>query len=213
VTERKKLVKGGKAAVAASKDPFIQLALSIDPRARKVRKLVETRVDTVMEDAYGRIAQALFSLYGESIYPDATFTLRLTYGKSVPYAVEKVPEPNHTTIGGVFAHAALHKEEFPWKLPASWEKQRAKLVQDKSAFNFITTHDTHGGNSGSPVFTPNKEIVGLLFDGLVHTQGGDSFMYMADEKEHTVCVHSQGIYSVLKTVYKADALARELSGK
>lgn len=210
---RKKLVAGGKAAVAASKDPFIQLALSIDARARKVRKLVETHVDTVMEDAYGRIAQALFSLYGESIYPDATFTLRLTYGKSVPYSVEKVPEPNYTTIGGVFAHAELHKNEFPWKLPASWETQRSRLMRDQSAFNFITTHDTHGGNSGSPVFTPEKEIVGLLFDGLVHTQGGDSFMYMADHKEHTVCVHAQGIYSVLKNVYKADALAQELSGK
>lgn len=213
IAERKRLVKGGKAAVAASKDPFIQLALSIDTRARKVRKLVETRVDTVMEDAYGRIAQALFGLYGNSLYPDATFTLRLTYGKSVPYGVERVPEPNYTTIGGVFAHAELHKEEAPWKLPASWQKQRARLLKDVSAFNFITTHDTHGGNSGSPVFTPQMEIVGLLFDGLVHTQGGDSFMYMANEIEHTVCVHAQGIYSVLKTVYKADALVQELSGK
>lgn len=213
VKERKKLVDGGIRAITECSDPFIRLALAIDARARKVRKIAETQVDTVVEDAYGAIARAQFALYGEAVYPDATFTLRLAHGSLVPYNVHNVPEQSYTTIGGVFAHGALHEYQGAWKLPASWEKNRATLVKDSSAFNFITTHDTHGGNSGSPVFTKDLEIVGLLFDGLVHTQGGDSFMYMAHETNHTVCVHAQGIYSVLRKVYKATALADELSGK
>ncbi|MDB4992475.1 MAG: Peptidase [Parcubacteria group bacterium] len=210
VAERKRLVKGGHSAVKASKDPFIQLASLIDKRARKIRTLIENEVQTVTQDAYGRIAQALFGLYGEALYPDATFTLRLAYGTQVPYATQKVPEPAYTTIGGVFQHGEQHSFDGAWKLPERWEKNRAKLEKNPAAFNFITTHDTHGGNSGSPVITKDKEIVGLLFDGLVETQGGDSFMYMADSKEHTVCVHSEGIYSLLKTIYGADELAKEL---
>lgn len=213
VAERKRLVKGGAKAVRASKDPFIQLALSLDARARKVRKLIETNVDTVIEDAYGRIANALFALYGESTYPDATFTLRLTYGKAVAYAERKVPEQKYSTIGGVFAHGALHNHEGPWKLPPSWERARKVLLKDRSAFNFLTSHDTHGGNSGSPVFTKDLKITGLLFDGVMHTQGGDSFMYMNHKPEHTVCVHSQGIHSVLGKVYQAKELVLELTGK
>jgi len=213
VANRKKLVAGGIKAIQESSDPFIQLALLVDERSRKVRARIETEVQTVLQDAYGRIAQALFGLYGESVYPDATFTLRLAYGSSVPYKMRPVPEPDYTTIGGVFAHGAQHAFEGAWKLPERWEKNKARLMKDASAFNFVTTHDTHGGNSGSPVITKDKKIVGLLFDGLVETQGGDSFMYMADKKEHTVCVHAQGIYSLLKNLYGADALANELVPK
>lgn len=213
VKERKRLVEGGAKAVRASKDPFVRLALLIDERARKIRKLIETNVDTVIEDAYGRIAGALFEIYGESLYPDATFTLRLAYGSTAPYTFRKVPEPKYSTIGGVFAHGALHNQEGPWKLPLSWERQKKALIKDRSAFNFLTSHDTHGGNSGSPIFTKDLKICGLLFDGIVETQGGDSFMYMADAREHTVCVHTQGIHSVLQKVYNATALVRELTGK
>lgn len=212
VTVRKSLVKGGVAAVSASTDPFIQLALLVDKRSRAIREMIETQVQTVTQDAYGRIAQALFGLYGESVYPDATFTLRLAYGSLVPYTLAPVPEPAYTTIGGVFQHGAQHSFEGAWKLPERWVRNKAKLLKDKAAFNFVTTHDTHGGNSGSPVITKDGEIVGLLFDGLVETQGGDSFMYMAGTKEHTVCVHAQGIHSVLSTIYSANALARELAG-
>ena len=211
VATRKRLVKGGANAVATSKDPLIHLARLVDKRARKVREVIETQVESPIEEAYGHIVDALFALYGESLYPDATFTLRLTYGNIVPYDVEKVPEQKYTTIGGVFAHGKRHNNEGAWKLPASWQKHEKKLVSDKSAFNFITTHDTHGGNSGSPVFTKDMKIVGLLFDGLVHTQGADSFMYQADEKNHTVCVHAEGILSVLTSVYGAKNLVRELS--
>ncbi len=212
VATRKKLVTGGIEAVRESKDPFIQLALLIDTRARKARALFETKVDSIIEDAYSRIAHARFALFGESIYPDATFTLRLAYGSIVPYHDNTVLEPNFTTIGGVFAHGVLHENIFPWKLPDSWEKKKTLLIEDHAAFNFITTHDTHGGNSGSPVITKDLAITGLLFDGIVHTQGGDSFRYMAEEKDHTVCVHSQGIYTVLKKVYRATELVKELDG-
>jgi len=213
VAERKRLVRGGAKAVRSSKDPFIQLALLVDARARKIRKLIETNVETVIEDAYGRIARGLFEVYGNALYPDATFTLRLAHGFTTPYGFRKVPEPKYSTIGGVFAHGALHEHQGPWKLPPSWEKNKKVLQKDRSAFNFLTSHDTHGGNSGSPVFTKDLKITGLLFDGLVETQGGDSFMYMSEAREHTVCVHTQGILSVLKKVYKAKALVRELMGK
>jgi hypothetical protein len=212
VSERKRLVAGGKSAVMKSNDPFIQLALRTDKRARAVRAIIENQVQTVTQEAYGRIAQALFGLFGESLYPDATFTLRLAYGSIVPYTLREVPESAYTTIGGIFAHGAQHSFDGAWKLPPLWEKNRSKLEKDRSAFNFVTSHDTHGGNSGSPVFTKDKEIVGLLFDGLVENQGGDSFMYMADMKEHTVCVHSQGMYSVLVNLYGATELAKEVAG-
>lgn len=212
VTERKRLVKGGIKAIQSSKDPFIQLALHVDARARSIRERIETNVDEVIESSYRAIADALFTLFGDSVYPDATFTLRLAYGTVVPYEFAKVPEQKYTTLGGVFAHGALHNFEGDWKLPESWKRKEAVLKKDRSAFNFITTHDTHGGNSGSPVLNKNKEIVGLLFDGLTHTQG-DTFMYMDHMKEHTVCVHSQGIYSVLKHVYGAKNLVKELKGK
>lgn len=213
VATRKKLVSGGVTAIRESNDPFIQLAQLVDVRARKVRTQYEKTVESVLEDAYSRIANAHFALFGESVYPDATFTLRLAYGSIVPYHDRSVSEPNYTTIGGVFAHGAMHENVFPWKVPASWEKNKKALQNDTSAYNFITSHDTHGGNSGSPVFTKDLSITGLLFDGIVHTQGGDSFRYMDEYKDHTVCVHSQGIYSVLKTVYKATELVKELDGK
>lgn len=209
VSARKKLVAGGARAIAESKDPFIRLARSIDARARKVRTAVETTVETPLQDAYERITAALFEIYSESLYPDATFTLRLAYGTMVPYQYEHVPEQNYTTLGGVFAHGVLHDFSGDWALPASWEAAKKKLEKNKTAFNFITTHDTHGGNSGSPVFTSDLKIVGLLFDGLMHTQG-DSFMYMSHVPDHTVSVHAQGVYDVLQTVYKANALAQEL---
>jgi hypothetical protein len=174
--------------------------------------MIEENVEEVMESAYAKIAGALFEIYGESLYPDATFTLRLAYGTCVPYSVEKVPEQKYTTIGGVFSHGAGHKFEGAWKLPESWDKKRKALEKDKSAFNFITTHDTHGGNSGSPILNKDLEITGLLFDGLVHTQG-DTFMYMANVPDHTVSVHTQGIYSVLDKVYGAKRLLKELSQK
>ncbi|MEK7613922.1 MAG: S46 family peptidase [Patescibacteria group bacterium] len=211
VAARKKLVKGGVKGLATSKDPFVKLALLTDARSRSVREKIETNVEEVIEVAYGKIAKALFELYGENMYPDATFTLRLAYGRVVPFVMRAVPEQKYTTIGGVFAHGALHNYEKYWKLPERWEKKRYVLEKDSSAFNFITTHDTHGGNSGSPVFNYKKEIVGLLFDGLTHTQG-DTFMYMDHVPEHTISVHTQGIYSVLKTVYGATRLVKELKG-
>jgi hypothetical protein len=213
VANRKKLVSGGLSAIQASKDPFIQLALMVDARARKARALFETKVESVTEDAYNRIANAHFALYGESVYPDATFTLRLAYGSVVPFHDNTVPEVSYTTIAGVLAHGALHENVWPWKLPPSWEKKKSMLSKDVSAFNFITTHDTHGGNSGSPVITKDLSITGLLFDGIMHTQGGDSFRYMAEQRDHTVCVHTQGIHSVLKKIYSATALVNELEGK
>lgn len=208
VNFRKKLLKEGKKEVQASKDPFITLVKLIDDRSRTVRKIYEEKIAHVEEEAYGKIARALFELFGEAVYPDATFTLRVAYAPITKYGYEKVNEQDWTTIGGVFDHAEKHERSGYWTLPQSWLKKEAVLKKDTATFNFITGHDTHGGNSGSPVFDRDLNITGLLFDGMLHSQG-DAYDYMSIP-DHSLSVHSAGIYSVLKKVYNAKRLVSEL---
>ncbi|HKU40519.1 MAG TPA: S46 family peptidase [Polyangiales bacterium] len=204
LSTRKKLFEGGKAAVDASRDPLIALARSVDADARAVRKRVETEIDPVLDRAHEAIATARFEAYGTSVYPDATFTLRFSYGAVRGWIEHGLAVPPFTRIRGAFERDT---GEDPFALPQSWLRKREKLNLD-TPFNFVTTNDIVGGNSGSPVIDKNAEIVGLIFDGNIHSLGGE---YGFDEsKNRAVAVHSAAIVESLRVIYGAQRIADEL---
>lgn len=210
IENRRRLVEGGAKAVRSSQDPMIQLALLIDARARMIRVKIESRVKARFEAAYAKLAVAEFLAYGVEHYPDATFTLRLAFGTPKSVVLGDASYPHYTTLSGVLEHWDEHERLRPWELPKSWQEQSGWLKDAHEQFNFITTHDSHGGNSGSPVFTKDFEFTGILFDGIQSGQGS-SFVY--GDYERAVCVASQGILALLKEVYRADALIDELRPK
>jgi Peptidase S46 len=159
---REALYDGGQAAIAASSDPLICFAVSIDPDLRAVRKEYEDQVVAPTRSNAERIANGRFEVYGTSVDPDATFTLRLSYGtvKGFEDAQGHFVEP-YTTIGGVFHHATGAP---PFALPKSWQEAKSSLNME-TPMNLSTTNDIIGGNSGSPLINSKAEIVGLIFDG------------------------------------------------
>nr|XP_061810441.1 dipeptidyl-peptidase 7-like [Nerophis lumbriciformis] len=197
---RKKLFKGGAAAIAASKDPMVVLARSIDDAARKIRKTYETEVESVLEKNEARVAKARFAILGTSTYPDATFTLRLSYGAVRGFEHRGKVVPPYTKIGGAFDRAT---GRVPFKLPGRWNKKKSKLTLD-TPMNFVTTNDIIGGNSGSPIINKDRQIVGLIFDGNIYSLGGN---YGFDERvNRSVAVDSRAIREVLTKLYGAERL-------
>jgi hypothetical protein len=210
VAERKRLYEGGAKAVDASTDPMIALAKLADPEARAVRKIMESEVDEVKRQAYAKIAKAKYAVEGTSTYPDATFTLRLAFGVVKGYEEDNQQIPFQTTFAGLYERAAQHHNKPPFDLPLRWVERKEKLDLN-TPFNFVCTADIIGGNSGSPVINKNAEVVGLIFDGNIHSLVLD-FIY-TDKQARAVAVHSQGIVEALRKVYDAGELADELAGK
>lgn len=207
IAERKRLATGGKAAIAESKDPMIQLAKLVDPDARAVRKKFEEQVVEGERQAYAQIARAMFAIQGTNNAPDATFTLRLSYGAVKGYTEEGKKIEPWTTMGAAFKHADHHGNKFPWELPKSWH-ERKPAIDLATPFNFVSTCDIIGGNSGSPVINRDAEFVGIIFDGNIQSLVGD-FVY--DEAQNrAVSVHSSSIMESLKKIYRAETLASEL---
>ncbi len=204
VAERKRLAKSPD-AVKQSKDGMIRLALTLDEPARKARAQYEDKVEAVITASASKLAQARFAVYGTGEYPDATFTLRLSYGpvKGYTNAAGK-PVPWDTNFSGVYQRAT-GKE--PFDLPPTWIKAKANLNLD-TPFDFVTTNDTHGGNSGSPTVNENGEIVGILFDG--NLEGLANRYVFTDEQARSVHVASQAIVEALRKVYRAERVLREL---
>jgi hypothetical protein len=204
---RKKLWDGGQEAVAKSDDPFIDLARRVDPEARALRKKYENEVEAVEKQNAERLARIRFAEFGTGVYPDATFTLRLSYGEVKGWVEKGEPVKPFTTLGGAFER---HTGAWPFALPKSWlkAKDRISLAQ---RFNFVTTNDIIGGNSGSPVINRNGEVVGLVFDGNIHSLGG---AFWFDERvNRAVAVHSGAIVEALRQIYGAADLAREMTGQ
>ena len=207
IDERKRLATGGKRAIEQSQDPLIQLARLIDPDARAIRKKYEEQVIEPERQAYSLISQALFEIEGPSRYPDATFTLRLSYGTVKGYLENGQQIPPWTTMGQTFDHAARHGNVAPWALPKSWH-QRRSAIDSATPFNFVSTCDIIGGNSGSPVVNRAGEFVGIIFDGNIQSLVGD---FIFDETQNrAVSVHSSAILEAMKKIYGADSLAEEL---
>ncbi len=212
VAERRKVAEGGTAAIAESRDAMVKLARLIDADARAIRKMREDQVDGVQNAQYARIARAIFEEQGDSVYPDATFTLRLAFGTVKGYEQDGKLVPPFTTIGGAFEHAKAHGNTGDYELPASWFKARdsGKLKLD-TELNFVSTADIIGGNSGSPVVNRAGEVVGLIFDGNIQSLVLD-FGY-DDKVARAVSVDSRGIAEALRSVYDAQDLLKELTGR
>ena len=207
VARRRELAEGGSSAIESSKDPMIALASLVDSEARAVRKAYEEDVQEVERQAYARISDAMFALQGTSSYPDATFTLRLSFGTISGYTEGGSRVPAWTTLGGAFEHEKNHGKEKPWKLPALWH-ERKNSIDLSTPFNFVSTADIIGGNSGSPVVNRKGEVVGLIFDGNIHSLTGD-YVY-ADELARATSVHSNAIRESLESIYRTERILEEL---
>ncbi len=210
VAVRKQLAEGGKQSIDQSIDPMILLAKEIDEAARAVRKSYEDQVEEPLRQSYAKIAEARFATLGTDTYPDATFTLRLAYGVVKGFEENGQRIPAWTTMGDTFAHAVAHGSVDPFKLPESWLSQRAKIKAD-TPFNFVSTADIIGGNSGSPVVNQAGEVVGIIFDGNIQSLVLD-FAY-SEVQARAVSVHSASIIESLRKLYDAGALADEIQGR
>ncbi|MBY0494193.1 MAG: S46 family peptidase [Cyanobacteria bacterium] len=206
---RKALFAGGKAAIAASKDPFIELARLVDPRARELRTKYDNEVLGVERDAYAKIAQSAFATQGNAAYPDGTFTLRLSYGQVKGYMENGKNVTPFTELRGLYVRGDEHKQKPPYKIADSWMKARA-AVNPTTPFDFVSTNDIVGGNSGSPVINVKGELVGLIFDGNIQSLPG-YFIY-DQAVNRAVSVDARGMLEALRVVYKANWIADELTG-
>ncbi|MBD0370989.1 MAG: S46 family peptidase [Pyrinomonadaceae bacterium] len=205
---RKELAAGGMKAIESSTDPMIVLARTIDAKARELRKRYESEVTGVERANYARIARALFETEGTKLYPDATFTLRLSYGKVAGYMENGQKIAPFTTLGGLYERADKFKQQFPYNLPPRWLEKKS-AVDLKTPFNFVSTNDIIGGNSGSPTINKKAELVGLIFDGNIQSLVGD-FMY--DESvNRAISVDSRGMLEVLRKIFNANEIADELT--
>lgn len=206
---RKQLIEGGEQAVANSADPLIVVARKADPVVRETHKWVEDNVESVLSSAGEKIGGARFAAYGKSLYPDGTFTLRLAYGTVAGYPMNGTVAPSKTTLYGLYDRAAGFDFQPPFNLPERIRERRGK-VDLSTPLNFVSTLDTTGGNSGSPIVNRNLELVGLLFDGNIESLVG-SFVYNLEDNR-SVGVHAAGMMEALRKLYDAGPLADELEG-
>ena len=200
---RKSIAKGGIEAIKNSKDPLIQLALLVDDKVRADRKDSE-ELGEIEKQAYAQISEVLFATNGTSVYPDATFTLRLAFGPVVGYKEKGKSIPAFTDVKGTFAHENGQKD---FVLPETWTSARDR-IPGGTRMNFVCTADIIGGNSGSPVVNKDLELVGLIFDGNIQSLVAD-YAY-SDTQGRSVSVHSNVIRESLRYVYDAEFLADQL---
>lgn len=207
VEYRRQLAAGGEKAIDDSKDPMIVLARDIDKEARAVRKRYEEEVVAVERSSYAKIAQAVFDAQGTKVYPDATFTLRLSYGAVKGYREDGKFVTPFTTLGGLYARSNQYHHSFPYNIPPRWASKRS-AINMRVPFNFVSTNDIIGGNSGSPTINKNRELVGLIFDGNIQSLVGN-FDY--DESvNRSISVDSRGMLEILRKVFNANSIADEL---
>lgn len=202
---RKALFDGGKAAVQASKDPLIALAVALDAPARAIRKRFEDEVESPIKQSAELIAKARFAMYGTNTYPDATFTLRLSYGAVRGYEEDGRRVAPFTTFAGAYARETGAP---PFDLPRRWLERKAAIDLDRP-FNVVTDNDIIGGNSGSPLVNAAGDVVGLVFDGNLQSLGGDYGFDPAVNR--TVSVTTAAITEALLKVYDGKRLVDELT--
>jgi hypothetical protein len=201
------LVNNAPASIEASTDPFIvaaRMAIPRQERAQKVSEEIGAR-DQVNQTLLGR---AMYDVYGTSIPPDATFTLRLADGVVKGYEYNGTKAPAFTTFYGMYDRYYSFPGDKSWALPERWVDRPEDFDLSKP-MNFVSTNDIIGGNSGSPMINKNREVVGLIFDGNIESLPGE-FIFAEDANNRTVSVHSAGMVHAIRHLYKATRLADEL---
>ena len=203
---RKALAKQGLDGIKNSTDPLVDLIRKMEPEYRKLREATEA-IDEQERQAYAKVTEAKFAVGGDSVYPDATFTLRLSYGAVSGYESNGKQIPSSTKLGGAFEHEKVHLEKDPWVLPKSWHAAKDKINPD-TPFNFVSTCDIIGGNSGSPVVSRDGAMVGIIFDGNIESLPGD--FYYSDKQARSVSVHIAGVLEAMRKIYQAGHLADQM---
>lgn len=212
VDARKALIEGGADAVAGSNDPMIVLARNVEPVTRELRAWLEEKIQSVEAGAGQKIAQARFAVYGKTVYPDATFSLRISYGKVLGYEEDTTLVPYKTTMNGLYDRAESFDEKYPYDLPKRYKEGKTRLALS-TPMNFVYTADTIGGNSGSPVINASAEIVGLNFDSNIQKLPNRYWYVEESEGGRAVAVHSAAIVEAIKKLYDADKLVQEITGR
>jgi Peptidase S46 len=207
---RKQLLDGGQSAIDASTDPMIVLERKLDPLSRAMNKQMEEQVTAIETKAGEKLGQARFLVYGKDSYPDATFTLRLSYGTATGYPMNGTKAPYKTTYYGLYDRSSSFDNQAPFDLPKRYVDGKEKLDLT-TPLDFVMSCDIIGGNSGSPVINKNADLVGLIFDGNIESLAGD-FVYDG-AKNRAVAVHSAAMIEALRKLYGAEKLADELEGK
>jgi hypothetical protein len=203
---RKELAKQALDGIKNSTDPLVDMIRKMEPEYRKIREATEA-IDEQERQAYAKVTEAKFAVGGDSVYPDATFTLRLSYGAVSGYQSNGKQIPSSTKLGGAFEHEKAHLEKDPWILPKSWHAAKDKINPD-TPFNFVSTCDIIGGNSGSPVVSRDGAMVGIIFDGNIESLPGD--FYYSDKQARSVSVHIAGVLEAMRKIYQAGHLADQM---
>lgn len=205
---RKRLYAMTPAELAKVDDPMLDLVRAVDADARAGRKLIETQ-NEIKQQAHARIAKVRYAKDGDKVSPDATFTLRMSYGTVKGVVEDGTPIAPYTEIGGTFARAADRNHVPPYDLPKSWLAAKERL-KASTPYNFIHTCYSIGGNSGSPTLNRNGEFIGILFDGNIHSLVWN-YAY-SDTVARSVSVDVRGILEAMRTIYGADGLVAEILG-
>jgi hypothetical protein len=208
VAMRKEIYRKDAAALQAAHDPMIDLARLVDGPAREAQKIYEAQ-EEIKKQAYADLAKARFAIEGTGSYPDATFTLRLSYGTVRGYEQDGENIPAFTNFAGLYQRSAEHDNRPPFDLPQRWIDKKSNLNL-ATHFNFVSDADIIGGNSGSPVVNKAGEFVGIIFDGNIQSLVLDCIY--TDTQARAVSVDSAAIIEALRKVYDAGALADELEG-
>ncbi len=204
---RRKLWEGGLAAIEASNDPMIAFARKLEPRQRELKQQVDEAYGGPLAAAGAKLADARFAAYGDSLYPDATFTLRISYGQVKGWLERGREVPFATTMGGTFDRATGNA---PFDLAPAFAANRKK-IDPKTVYDFVSTNDIIGGNSGSPVIDRAGTVIGAAFDGNIHSLGG-AYGYDA-ALNRTVSVSTDAVQEALESIYPAPMLVKELAAK
>ena len=209
VATRKEIAAGNGEALSKSDEPAIKMALAFEAEHRRIESEMD-EIEELERQAYAKINQAQFAISGDSVYPDATFTLRIAYGIAKGYESDGVVLPWSTTMGDAFEHEIRHHSQSPWILPKSWHDAKSSLNLP-TPLNFVCTADIIGGNSGSPVVNKEGKLVGVIFDGNIDSLTAD--FYYTDKTARAIAVHISGVLEALSKIYKADHLVDEMTAK
>lgn len=204
---RKKLFSSGPNAILKSRDPFLLWAAGVASFRRKFHQWQEKTIDIVLKEEGNHLTKLRFAKYGKEIYPDATFSLRFSYGQALGYQTKTGRIPFRTTFYGLVNRSLAFGQQKPYHLPKIFLDNLSKLDL-ATPLNIISNNDITGGNSGSPVLNKNFEITGLVFDGNYYSHGWD-YAY-SDEKGRCVLLSTRAIIETLAKLYRATPLIKEI---